>query len=336
MNFFSSLYFLIIAPSILLIIGSSNSIYKKLFSKILVLFILPLYLLGMYRSSGVDISGYKRLYEVSATDLFDPGFLLLINMSKAISLSFELFLLSLGVLTAILYFRVSRFFSIKYGILIFVLMLHLFIVRDYSQLRLGLACAMIIYSYTLNGKLKYLGYFFGFSIHFTGLVLISLFTYFELILKKKPSLIKKIFPFIVIFLFGFFINYLGALDPRIDLYLNWDKSGYGVPVNDYKQPLFIFFIVLFHLYFNKKTISDFDLFTFCYLSSLMIFVSFSDYAIFSYRLSNVAISLYPITIAKMFECSRPNLNKICGILIFIILVGLRDNSLQILNSIEIG
>ena len=290
----------------------------------------------MFRSAGVDISGYRRLYEVSASDLFDPGFLFLMNFGKALSLNFEGFLLFLGLLTSALYFRVSKFFSIHYGILLLVLMLHIFIVRDFAQLRVGLAIALIIFSYTFDTKFKYLGYFFGFSIHFTGLVLISLFIYYDFFLKKNPTLVKKLFPFIIIFLFGFFISYLGVLDPRIELYLNWDKEGYGAPVNDFRQPLFIFFIIIFHIYFSKKNISDFDLFTFCYMSSLIIFFSFSDYAIFSYRLSNVAISLYPITIAKMFESSRPDLNKAFGITIFTVLVSLRENSFQILNSIEIG
>lgn len=336
MNFFSSLYFLIIAPSVIFLIGSVTNFYKKLFSNILIILVLPLYLIGMYRTAGVDISGYKRLYEVSATDLFDPGFLILINFCKAIGLNFEGFLLFLGILTVGLYKRISKYFTVEFGILILILMLHIFIVRDYAQLRIGLAIATIIFSYTIDSKLKYLGYLFGFSIHFTSLVLISLFVYYDLILRNSSSVIKKIFPFLIIFLFGYFINYLGALDPRIDLYLNWDKEGYGAPVNDYKQPLFTVFIILFHLYFNKKSIVNFDLFTFSYLSSLMIFFSFSDYAIFSYRLSNVAISLYPITIAKMYECSRPKINKVFGIFIFILLVSLRENSFQILNSIEIG
>lgn len=336
MNFFSSLYFLIIAPSLLLLLGAVTKFYRKLFSKILVFLIVPLYFLGMFRSAGVDISGYRRLYEISALDLFDPGFLFLINFGKVLGLNFEGFLLFLGILTAALYLRVSKFFSIQYGILILILMLHIFIVRDFAQLRVGLAIALIIYSYTLDTKFKYLGYFFGFSIHFTGLVLISLFIYYDLFLKKNPTLVRKLFPFIIILFFGSFISYLGILDPRVELYLNWDKEGYGAPVSDFKQPMFIFFILLFHIYFSKKSISDFDLFTFCYVSSLIIFFSFSDYAIFSYRLSNVAISLYPITIAKMFESSRPDLNKAFGILIFTVLVSLRDNSFQILNSIEIG
>lgn len=336
MSFFSSLYFLIITPSVLFLLGASNTLYKKVFSKILVLLVLPLYLLGMYRSAGVDIKGYRRLYDYSTVDLFDPGFASLISMGKFIGINFEGFLLSIGILTAYLYSRVSNFFSVQYGILILVLMLHIFIVRDYAQLRIGLAVALIIFSYTYNNKFKYFGYLLGASMHFTGLVLIFLLIYYDFIIKNRTSFLRVVFPLFVIFFVGFFINYLGALDPRIDLYLNWDRDGYGAPVNDFKQPSFIAVLLFIHLYFFRKSLLDVDIFIFCYLAAIVIFVSFSDYSIFSYRLSNVAMSLYPITIAKIFESNRPNLNKVFGICIFIILVSLRDNSFQIINSIQIG
>ncbi|MAZ79974.1 MAG: hypothetical protein CMD72_04435 [Gammaproteobacteria bacterium] len=336
MNFFASIYILIIVPSIFFLVGAIKNLYKKAFSQILVVLVLPLYLLGTYRSSGIDVQNYRNIFEASSNDMFDPGYLALINISKFSGFSFEIFLFSLGVLSSLFYFRISKYFSVRYGILLLILMVHIFIVRDYSQLRIGLAVAIVLFSYTYSGKFKYIGYFFGASIHLTSVVLIGLVIYYELILKNRLTFFRLIFPLLIIFLAGYFINYLGMVDPRIELYLNWDRAGYGAKATDFKQPLFIVFIIMFHIYFFRKSLYEIDLFTFTYLASLIIFFSFSDFAIFSSRLSNVAMSLYPITIASMYESTRPNFNKAFGILLFLLLVGLRNNSFEIINSIQIG
>lgn len=336
MNFYSSIYFLAVIPSLILLIGTSSKLYKKAFSGLISILIIPLYLLGMYRTSGVDIDNYKRFYNSDSNDIFDPGFSFLVNLANSISLSFEVFLLFLGFINIFLYKRISKHFSVHFGILLIILILHIFIVRDFAQFRVGLAIATVIYGYTKPGIIKYLFYIIGLSFHITSIVLVLTFVYFDFFLKNNPSHVKLIIPFSIIILSGVFIGYLAAIDPRIDLYLNWDREGYGAPATDFKQPLFIIFIICIHLYFQRKTIYEIDLFTFCYFSALLIFISFSDYAIFSYRLSNVAISLYPITIASIMNSSRPTLNKAFVIFVFIILISLRENSFEIINSIESG
>lgn len=336
MNFFSSIYFLLITPSLLFLIGASSSLYKKAFSRIIAILVLPTYLLGTYRSAGVDIKAYRRIFENSSQDMFDPGFLLLINFFKFIGIGFEGFLLSMGVITSFLYLKISKFFNVEYGILMLILMLHIFLVRDFSQLRVGLAISIVIFSFTYSSNLKYIGYLLGISLHLTSIVLISLLIYYEIFLRNRSSFLRIILPILVIVIIGNTISYLGAFDPRIDLYLSWEREGYGAPVNSFKQPFFIIFIVIFHLYFSRKNIFQIDLFYFTYLAAFTIFFAFSDYSIFSYRLSNVAMSLYPITIAYMYENSRPALNKVAGILVFVTLISLRENSFEIINSIRIG
>ena len=296
---------------------------------------MPLYLIGMSRSSGIDIDNYRRFYDQNSSDIFDPGFSFLVNISKFLNLGFEGFIFCIGVLNAFLYIRISKFFQVNYGILLLILMLHLFIVRDFSQFRVGLAVAIIIYSFTYKSNLKYLGYLIGLSIHITSAVLLALLVYYDLFLKNKYSFVRILFPFVCIFIAGLFIEYLGAIDPRIDIYLNWNREGYGDPVSDFKQPIFILFLLIMHLYFFRVKLFSSDLFIFCYLCALLTFISFSEYAIFSYRLSNIAISLYPITLAKIFETNRPSLNKVFAIILFILLVSLRDNSFLIINSIMV-
>ena len=41
----------------------------------------------------------------------------------------------------------------------------------------------------------------------------------------------KALPFIFIIILGSSVSYLSFLDPRIDVYLNWDREGYGQSVS---------------------------------------------------------------------------------------------------------
>ena len=108
---------------------------------------------------------------------------------------------------------------------------------------------------------------------------------------------------------GYFLEILSIIDKRIDIYLAWTESGYGLPIDSY-GPLYLHICVLI-LYaiinynFSSKILELRPLVYLEYLG-IIIFLSFSDNAIFAYRLTNVITSLYFILIAKSLSLAYSN------------------------------
>ena len=301
-------------------------------SPIFAVYVSFLYLLGMYRSEGVDINAYRRAYEnIQASDIFDPGFNTMMLFSQKLNLPFEIFLLSFGVINLLLLrFCCSRF-NVNFGIVLAILALHLFLVRDFSQLRVGLAVNLVLVGYLAKGKIRYFFYLLGISIQLTSVVLIGLFISYEF--QKRKIFLIKILPFLIIMLTGFGLSYLAFLDPRIDIYLNWNDVGYGNAISSFNILIFTFLFLFLSLYRCSFKI---DIFVFSFLFSGVVFLSFSDVAIFSYRLTNICMSLYPFLVAKILKESSNVYFKILTMLLVVPALAIRPGSVEILEVITLG
>ena len=184
---------------------------------------------------------------------------------------------------------ISKKFNASYGIVLGILILHLMIVRDFAQLRVGLAINITLYAYFINNRIKYVLYVFAGTIHFSCLVLAGLLISYKIFMNSKRFYIKCI-PFIGVVVLGSSLSILSQLDPRIELYMNYDRAGYGQPVSNFNQ---LFFVVYFLVFSIISTDVNKSLFIYSFALAFLIFLSFSSVSIFSYRLTNVALSLYP-------------------------------------------
>ena len=115
-----------------LIISVVNK-FKRAISPLLAFYVSILYLLGMYRSGGVDIFVYRRNYElIEVSDIYDSGFNLLMFFSTNVGLPFELFLLIIGFLNLLLIWFCCLRFNVSFGIVLAILALHLYSERLFS------------------------------------------------------------------------------------------------------------------------------------------------------------------------------------------------------------
>ena len=317
--------------SIFLFASVSKRIRDNL-SPIVSIYVSMLYLLGMYRSGGVDVDNYRRAYNnLEIVDIFDPGYQFIMSLSRSVGLPFEVFLLGIGIINLILLRHICSKMSINFGLVLSIFALHLFIVRDFSQLRVGLAVNLVIAAYLMTKRYRYIVYICGISIHFTALAMVGVFIGYAL--HKRGNCILKILPFLGIILIGLNLTYLSFLDPRVDLYVNWLREGYGKPVTEYQQ--LIFAVVLLFMALYEKNFRM-NVFVYSFLFSLVVFISFSNFAIFSFRLTNICLSLYPFFLAKLLKGQTSIIAKCSFILVVVLALSLRQDSIKTLKSIVLG
>ena len=260
---YSFFYFPIVTLLKLSLIIAVVNKFKRVVSPLLAFYVSILYLLGMYRSDGIDISSYRRNYDhIDTGDIVDLGYNLLMFLSKSVGLPFESFLLTIGILNLLLIWFICLRLNLSFGIVLSILVLHLFLVRDFSQLRVSLAVNFVLAGFVSTGLLRYFFYLLGASFHFTVLILVGLFISYDF--QRNKSMLIKALPFIFIIILGSSVSYLSFLDPRIDVYLNWDREGYGQSVSNYNQVFLILFLLLVSLYRSSFQI---DVFVYSFIFS---------------------------------------------------------------------
>ena len=256
----------------------------------------------MLRSDGVDIPNYRYSFEEGYEfGISDPGFRYLIDIFNFFHLPLETLFFFVGCIAIIALRRVSFFFKVDQVLLFLLFFFHLFVVRDFAQLRVGLAIYFAFLGLTSKKFVKTLLYLLAISTHLTSIIFIFGYEGSSWVSKFR-SLRKRLFLLIIgvisIIIVGKMISYLSFLDWRIETYLKWDKEGYGAKVNSMGIVYLHIFLIAITLFFRRSSINCFFIRALLYIEVLTIvaFISFSDYAIFAFRLSNVLSSLYPVLI----------------------------------------
>ena len=205
--------------------------------------------------------------------------------------------------------------------------------RDFSQMRIGLACNLVIFAFTQTNYLRYFSIIAAIGIHLTSLYLVSIM---YVIFNGNPIKVLKDKYFIlllfIIFFVGQNIEIFHFIDPRVQTYLDWKRDGYGNAVNSFLQVFF----VLFLLFANQRLVSNLKfrvMFAKSYLFALATFISFSSVAIFALRLTNIAMSLYPIAFAYALQNTKKGTEKMILVLILTVLLITRSNSNKIISTI---
>lgn len=321
------------AAKAVLLMCANRKVLARL-SLLLSIFIIPLYLIGMFRSQGVDILNYRRVYEdLENSTIVDPGYNFLMYVGKSIGLELEGFLLAIGLLNLFLIFKICRFLKVNFGVVLAILALHLTVVRDFAQLRVGLAINVALFGFILKGWSKYLLYIIAGSLHFTALVIVGFFIT-QKTMATSRSIIVKVLPLIGVVVLGSSLSLLYQIDPRIELYMSWDRENYGQAVSSYSQLLFILFLIISSIMYRGE---DQKLYMLSFIFAATVFCSFTSVSIFSFRLANVAISLYPY-FAAAFLGSRANSLKKKAVFTTSLLffLSLRSGNDAILGAIVTG
>lgn len=311
------------------------------FSFLIAVFLIPLYLFGMSRSSGVDIDNYRRLYETN-DNFVDVGFNLIMLPFQITGTPFEIFLFSIGIFNIVLVYKITKKLEVNFGVVFFILLLHLIVVRDFAQMRVGLAINIAMYAYFCRDKWKYLTFGLAISVHLTVVILVVILMAYKIFEKRRKSMFLVTITLLIWPIISLNLIILAVIDPRIELYISWQRQGYGESVHSYIQPLFVIFLLFIYLLQNSKNLITLklikmDIFIFSLLHALVIFISFSQYAIFAYRLTNVAIALYPFFIASIIKNHNSSITFRLSVLASLLLIlDKRSNTDAIIDSIEVG
>ena len=79
-----------------------------------------------------------------------------------------------------------------------------------------------------------------------------------------------------------------------------------------------------------------DVFVYSFVFALVVFISFSHAAIFSHRLANICMSLYPYLFAKLLNSSSDGIFKLGSIASLIIILSVREGNISIIETIVLG
>jgi len=180
-----------------------------------------------------------------------------------------------------------------------VYLLHLAIVRDLSTSRIGLAVVVYLLGQVQDRRpLKYALYLLAISFHLTVLV-VMIGWGAACFVARQPSARRWLLgysPLLLLVLTGTQLLNMGALvDPRVAIYLSWDEEGFGAPLASFAA-LARSAVVLALLVAAQRRFRDLNLRVYILMELLgaAILIGLSEFSVFSARLSNVAISMYPV------------------------------------------
>ena len=278
-------------------------------SLVIIFPILFIYILGMFRSKGVDHGTYRRNYDGIIDNMADPGYVMITDFLSAIHIPFQLAIVLFGVVSVISIIKLSKFFNIHFFPLFFLYFAHLFVGSDFSQLRIGLAMSVAAIAFVSNYKYRYVLYLLSGSIHLTILSFIFIAEYANLLVRIRSNIIKSlgiIVCILMLFLVGKYLYLFSFIDDRIDIYIKGfysNHEGYGAPVHSYIQPLFHTAILIPFLLFRKYLNQDpkLEALVLIQIFGIANFFAFSDNGIFAYRLTSVILSLYPVLILYTYN-----------------------------------
>lgn len=263
------------------------------------------YLVGMLRTDGVDFEVYRQNFEESYEDSIpDWGFRLLIDGFRLLHLPFSGLMLLIGMVSILATHRLARAFDLNFALLLLLWFMHMAVVKDFSQTRIGFAVSIAIIGLTSKSVgIRGLAYLLAIGMHLTAAVFVMAYEFCRWTAALRRPLHRGLLlgaMLLTVLAAGRMLAALAFLDPRIDIYLNWEREGYGVPVESYGSLILHGAVILVAWLCRRHWNDDPRFRVMFYLEFLGVvcFIAFSDIAIFAFRLSNVLVSLYPVLLAQ--------------------------------------
>jgi hypothetical protein len=303
------------------------------------------YGVGMTRTAGVDMANYIYAFEYDYELIPDIGFQAIINFFNLLGLPFLGMMLAIGAVNYFAVLRLARHYGVSIGLLVILWFLHTVVVRDFAQLRSSLAISIAIFGITSTSKKSKLGFYVVcVSVHMSAAVFVLAYEACKMVSTIRSvrcqwiliSLVSAIVASI-----GLMLPQLGFIDQRIELYLNFNKEGYGDEVSSFGSLVLHVLIVLLSIVFYRVWCGDQRLRVLFYMELLGIvsFIVLSGYAIFAFRLSNLIFSLYPVLLLSIVKGIGLKRNRYAGLMsimllwFFSLVLILRPGSLEILDRI---
>ena len=261
---------------------------------------LTFYLLGMTRVGGTDFENYETYFSDPML-IPDEGFRLLAEYS---GLDFSNTLILQSAITLVALFLLSQRLRVSFIVSFSIFLLHSAIVRDFAQSRLALAVAILFLGLSQTKKTRrYLMYIIGASIHLTIIYPIIMLQFINLIhtaSNKKILFLILLLTVIGVYFNNNLISLLALLDPRVDIYLSWDRAGYGLPVSDYSGLALACTLGIYMLWLHSKYPHElYKKLAIASLISVSTTVVFWDTAILAHRMSHLCLIMYPFVLAQI-------------------------------------
>ena len=206
----------------------------------------------------------------------------------------------------------SKYFNVPFYLISPLFLTSVIIVRDFSQLRVGLAIYLALLLVCRKRPLPvYVSAFLLVGSIFTHISSLFFFLsyYFAKLVSSTKSKRQFLLYTILISLFFYLlinsISLFSFIDPRISLYLNWQRAGYGISRPEYLLILIYSIISLFSLPLISQTFRTPEtfissqlrlLFVLNSISCFILLASFTAPSIFVMRLYSLSATLTPLFI----------------------------------------
>lgn len=309
--------------------------------------VLLVYMAGMLREDGVDIEQYRFAFDVDHESITDVGFQWFMAIFKTFGLPFEAMMLVIGFSSILAIRRLADYFDVNFGLLLILWFLHIAVVRDFAQFRAGFALSIAILGLTSKRNYTKVGWYLtALSCHLTSVVFILGYEYCRWVahLKRRHARFILVAAAICVALFaGNILPALSSVDDRVLIYILWEKEGYGLPVSSYGLLILQGLVLLIvSLIFRKNHCNEkINSLWYLQLIGIAVFIGFQNYAVFSFRIANLILSLYPVILLlsitkinlKIGERHAGILMAIAVVMFFALILLLRPSSAYILNRI---
>lgn len=284
------------------------------------------YLLGMYRSFGVDFDNYQA-YLGSGRDLVpDIGYKVLMEIANAIGLDLSEFFFLQGLFTLCAIYMLAKKLKSDVVVTVTLFVIHAAVVRDFSQSRTALAVAIYFIALTQEKKSIYLLLTaMAVSVHLSLLPLVLVYHWARIVVSfQRGQVFLAAAPAAAVLLgMALVLPLVSSIDPRIELYMNWNEDLYGNPVGSYST-LLLFLLIAVVSYRAYQVTGDeaSKVFVIMILYAAVTFIAFRQLAIFAFRLSNVVAALYPFAIGRaIYLLKTREQNRLFDVVVPVALLG---------------
>lgn len=349
---YTAIYYAVLAAAVLILPmywRPTRSLDASYFKWVCTAALLVLYYSALLRTDGVDFEVYRENYlnPLYENAIPDPGYQALMAVSRTLNAPFSVVVIFMGTVSVAAIYRLSRHFRIDVTLLLTVWLMHLAIVRDLSQTRVGFAFAIAVFGLTARRPhQRACWYALAVSMHLSSLAFVVAYEYCMFTARRRSTLSRVAWLSLgaaTICLCAASLPYLSFIDERIDIYLAWEASGYGTPVDSYGT-LLLHAIILLTCMLTRGRWSDLpEMRAIYYLEWLgvLTFLAFSSVAIFAFRLSNLLFSMYPVLLLYTLSAwqydratPRPHLAPALALYLIAATLMLRPGSLDVLDSIR--
>lgn len=347
---YSDLYYLIsgiglIFSPLLLLSARSGGAYLMRGSVILAL--TGVYLLGALRTAGGDYETYARAFRGEYDLIPDAGFRVLMEVFNSAGFPYQALMVAGALVTLYALKRMANAYGVPYAPLLLIYLCHLAIVRDLIQVRVGIAIAIIYLGITAQrASIRALVYLIAASLHLTSLALAVAYEYAlwtSGIRRRGRRTLIQLIAICLILLLGMQIDNLAFVDDRIALYGAWESAGYRNPVGEFSFIyLHVAILALAFLTRNEwKENRSIRCLVLLQVLGVVVFLSFSGFELFAFRLGNVVLSMYPVLVIALLVRLKATIggfriSKFVGSSILLaagVVLLTRPGSFVILNSV---